>query len=505
MLSKYLCSLKRTLDKNFDCYLVNILNLAGASSDLSAPTQVRSKAIKCLSLIIEADPQILLKPKVFACVESNFLHQTISVREASVDLVGRFITLRPELTDHYYKLLSDRILDVGVSVRKRVIKIFRDICLNQPDFEHLSEICVKILRRINDEDAIKKLVIETFYLVWFAPMAGGCGRDDLLRRVLNIVDVVGEFNTLTTSAQSAEIFEQLFNSLLASPKDKDKDNPNGSDAKDLDLYSASHMNAAAPAPLSGEQEAQLLKSKEVLKSCKQIVDCLIENVLNTEANTTTPQAYRRLVASFSTMYLLSKIKPENYINHAETLLPYLNIKSTNQNDNQIINSAARILECVIPLLNSPSNSFLISLEESLCKLIFQGGVMVVSSCISCLGTVVNKLTKNYKLAADCFLKFFNNVSYLKKSISYAKPLEQQTKALLHRALFTLGLLSKNFDVESEELAQYKICSKQDLFVMFFYFIKNFDAEVQQRSLAGLGEFKAVFEWPNRTLKGQTGP
>lgn len=177
---------------------------------------MRSKAIKCLSLIIEADPQILLKAKVFSCVEANFLHQTISVREASVDLIGRFITLKPELTNHYYKLLSDRILDVGVSVRKRVIKIFRDVCINQPEFAHLSEICVKILRRIGDEDAIKKLVIDTFYSLWFSPINGN-NREQMLKRVLSMVDVVSEFNLIATNTQSAELFEQLFNSLIVKP------------------------------------------------------------------------------------------------------------------------------------------------------------------------------------------------------------------------------------------------------------------------------------------------
>ncbi len=214
ILSKYLCSLKKTLDKNFDKYLITILGLSGGASESNIPTQVRSKAIKCLSLIIEADPQILLKQKVFQCVEANFLHQTISVREASVDLIGRFITIKPELTNHYYKLLSDRILDVGVSVRKRVIKIFRDVCLNQPEFEHLSEICVRILRRINDEDAIKKLVIDTFYSIWFSPINSSNSREQLVRRVLNIVDVVSEFNSIANNTQSSEIFEQLFNSLI---------------------------------------------------------------------------------------------------------------------------------------------------------------------------------------------------------------------------------------------------------------------------------------------------
>ena len=386
ILAKYLASLKKTLDKNFDYYLINILNLSGGSSDMnSVPTQVRSKAIKCLSLIIEADPQILLKPKVFSCVEANFLHQTISVREASVDLIGRFITLKPDLTNQYYKLLSDRILDVGVSVRKRVIKVFRDVCVNQPDFEHLVEICVKILRRINDEDAIKKLVIDHFYSIWFSPI-NSHNKEQLIKRVLNIVDVVSELNTISNNT-SLEIFDLLVNSLLSVT--------NGSNSGNS-IVKEEHTNTPGT---TTEQENQIARAHNVHKSSKQIVDCLIENVLNTEANTGSPQAYKRLVACFTTLYILSKIKPENFLTHAETILPYLNIKSTvgkfyskfffqfskkllllimfkNANDNLIIHNAARILECVVPLLQSPSNSFLISLEESLVKLILQGGVIV---------------------------------------------------------------------------------------------------------------------------------
>ena len=55
VLSKYLSSLKKTLDKNFDYYLVNILNLSGGTStESNAPTQVRSKAIKCLSMVCKS-------------------------------------------------------------------------------------------------------------------------------------------------------------------------------------------------------------------------------------------------------------------------------------------------------------------------------------------------------------------------------------------------------------------------------------------------------------------
>ena len=49
--------------------------------------------------------------------------------------------------------------DTGISVRKRVIKIFRDICVEQPEFQRIPEMCVKMIRRVNDEEGIKVRVI----------------------------------------------------------------------------------------------------------------------------------------------------------------------------------------------------------------------------------------------------------------------------------------------------------------------------------------------------------
>ena len=42
-----------------------------------------------------------------------------------------------------------------MSVRRRVIKILKDICIAQPEFPKITEICVKMIRRINDADGVK--------------------------------------------------------------------------------------------------------------------------------------------------------------------------------------------------------------------------------------------------------------------------------------------------------------------------------------------------------------
>jgi cohesin loading factor subunit SCC2 len=51
-----------------------------------------------------------------------------------------------------------------------VIKILKDICLSYPGYDKIPEICVKMIRRINDEEGIRKLVMEVFQNMWFIPI-----------------------------------------------------------------------------------------------------------------------------------------------------------------------------------------------------------------------------------------------------------------------------------------------------------------------------------------------
>ena len=63
----------------------------------------------------------------------------------------------------FWVLFFSILQDTGISVRKRVIKILRDICINHPDFPKTTEIYVKIIRRICDEEGIKVWVM---IIIW---------------------------------------------------------------------------------------------------------------------------------------------------------------------------------------------------------------------------------------------------------------------------------------------------------------------------------------------------
>lgn len=72
----------------------------------------------------------------------------------------------------------------------------------------------------------------------------------------------------------------------------------------------------------------------------------------------------------------------------------------------LTNLFCRTLEIVLPLMEHPSEEFLATLEEDMITLTMRYGQLIVQACISCLGVIINDMTHNYKLAQDCFKKFF---------------------------------------------------------------------------------------------------
>jgi len=55
-------------------------------------------------------------------VHGRFLDPSTSVREAAIELVGKFILVRPELIPQYYNMLSERIL-VCTAPNKPVVRV----------------------------------------------------------------------------------------------------------------------------------------------------------------------------------------------------------------------------------------------------------------------------------------------------------------------------------------------------------------------------------------------
>ncbi|XP_055299107.1 nipped-B protein isoform X6 [Sitodiplosis mosellana] len=457
LIAQYLAS-KRPFSQSFDIYLQKIILVVREPS-----IGIRTKAMKCLALIVEVDPSILTRKDMQIGVSQKFLDTSISVREAAVDLVGKYVLNSPELIIQYYDMLSKRILDTGVSVRKRVIKILRDICIEYPNFTKIPEICVKMIRRVNDEEGIQKLVTEVFMRMWFTPCADN-DKASIQRKINQMIDVV---------SMAHDTGLQWLDGLLTSiftPKEE----------KDIDRTA----NAPKKEP-----------PKEVVKACQQIADGLVNEILKFEASDSN-----KVLSCVTTLHLLAKVRPALLINHGITLEPYLNTLATTANGLKFISCIAEILEQVVPLMEHPSESFLVELETHLMVLACSHNQAVVNSCLSCLGAVINKITKNYRLIRDCFVRFYkpiiNSHNQLQKHPSY--PIANIYRPQFRRGLFTIGLIMRFFDfkqptVYGEGLGPEEaglpstICS--DTFERLFYFssVPNHN-EIRREALVALGHF-----------------
>ncbi|XP_078287021.1 nipped-B-like protein isoform X4 [Rhinoraja longicauda] len=443
LIVRYLASM-RPFAQSFDIYLTQILRVLGESA-----IAVRTKAMKCLSEVVAVDPSILARLDMQRGVHGRLMDNSTSVREAAVELLGRFVLSRPQLTEQYYDMLIERILDTGISVRKRVIKILRDICIEQPTFSKVTEMCVRMIRRVNDEEGIKKLVNETFQKLWFTPTPSH-DAEGMTRKILNVTDVVAACRDT-----GYDWFEQLLQNLLKSEED------------------ASY--------------------KPVRKACIQIVDNLVEHILKYEESLSDSDSKGMntncLVACLITLYLFSKIQPHLMVKHAMTLQPYLTTKCNTQSDFLVICNVAKILELVVPLMEHPSETFLATIEEDLMKLILKHGMTVVQHCVSCLGAVVNRVTHNHKFVWACFNRYYGALTKLKAQ--HQEDFNSTTlvgnKPALLRSLFTVGALCRHFDFDQEEFkGNTKVIIKEKVLELLLYFTKHEDEEVQTKAIIGLG-------------------
>ncbi|KAG8512677.1 Nipped-B-like protein [Galemys pyrenaicus] len=427
LIVRYLASM-RPFAQSFDIYLTQILRVLGENA-----IAVRTKAMKCLSEVVAVDPSILARLDMQRGVHGRLMDNSTSVREAAVELLGRFVLCRPQLAEQYYDMLIERILDTGISVRKRVIKILRDICIEQPTFPKITEMCVKMIRRVNDEEGIKKLVNETFQKLWFTPTPHN-DKEAMTRKILNITDVVAACRDT-----GYDWFEQLLQNLLKSEEDS--------------------------------------SYKPVKKACTQLVDNLVEHILKYEESLADSDNKGvnsgRLVACITTLFLFSKIRPQ----------------LMTQNDFMVICNVAKILELVVPLMEHPSETFLATIEEDLMKLIIKYGMTVVQHCVSCLGAVVNKVTQNFKFVWACFNRYYGAISKL-KSQHQEDPNNTSlltNKPALLRSLFTVGALCRHFDFDLEDFkGNSKVNIKDKVLELLMYFTKHSDEEVQTKAIIGLG-------------------
>ena len=95
-------------------------------------TSSRKLAVRAISHVVQVDSALMSQPAIRNAVAKRFQDDAISVREASVSLVGIFLSCEQNLVNVFHNLLLARLLDNGISVvssLSNILNVLIFLCL----------------------------------------------------------------------------------------------------------------------------------------------------------------------------------------------------------------------------------------------------------------------------------------------------------------------------------------------------------------------------------------
>ncbi|KAI3503267.1 hypothetical protein L1887_31706 [Cichorium endivia] len=435
-----------------------ILHMLLASLREGSPV-IRAKALRAVSIIVEADPEVLGDKFVQTAVEGRFCDSAISVREAALELVGRYIASHPDVAQRYYGKVAERVKDTGVSVRKRAIRIIRDMCTSNANFLEFNSACIEIISRISDEESsIQDLVCKTFYEFWFEEPSGS----------QNQMYADGSSVTLEIAKKTEQMVEMLrkrpnYQSLVIVIK--------RNLALDF-LPQAAKAMGISPVMLAS-----------VRKRCELMCKCLLEKILRVEetnANDVEVGAlhYVLLLHAFCLVDPALCAPASNPSQFVVTLQPYLKKQADNRAVAQLVESIVFVIDSVLPLVRKLPQSVIEDLEQDLKQMIVRHSFLtVVHACIKCLCSMSKVAGKGASVIRYLIQLFFKRLD----SLGF------ENNQQVGRSLFCLGLLirygSSLLRMSLSSTQTLDVSGSLTLFKKYFY-AEDFSLKI--RSLQALG-------------------
>ncbi|KAI0629898.1 hypothetical protein C8Q77DRAFT_1139118 [Trametes polyzona] len=373
------------------------------------PVFMRTKALKALGQIVTSDPSILSAANVRRGIETHLLDSSPAVRDAAVELIGKYMIDSPKFAADYYQRIADRFADTGLGVRKRVIKLLKAYYNVTDDRDTRIDICMRIALRMNDEDdTVKDLAIKTIEELWFmaptsAPRANSVSQDksELLSKVAIIMGVAAKFK----NGQSP--LEDLLHRIMADKEENDR--------------SSLHQR--------------------YVEVCEALIDGLVD---------ATDLPGFTVLNCVQTIYLFTSAYPAVLSgSNAATLLPYLK-NATTPEEQATSDYLLKIFRASIPHMPKTAAKFGQELQLALQPMILKpstaAGVQGLQETVACMCATVHHITHSFDrivgLLRSCNARLQQAIK--KPTSQTLTGAEQRTLSIL---LFITSLLCEhcNFD------------------------------------------------------------
>ncbi|KAJ1821281.1 Sister chromatid cohesion protein 2, partial [Coemansia sp. RSA 2598] len=434
------------LYRSFDMLLTRVTMALGASQ-----VTLRSKALRALNQIASQRASVLYQTSVKFAINHRLQDSSPQVREAAIDLIGKHISQNPELTDQYYEFVSVRVLDKGPSVRKRVLRILREIYASSTNLTQLVDIGVRVLQRTGDDErSIRELAIKMLQELWFTSGDHAVLEDD--DGVRAEASAGNTFNLLSPDSQREMLKRvRVMTGVMEAAR-----------SSDLSELMAGLFSHATTKTTHAEAEEAMLVIRcvidalfeQLLRSEESSTESIADNEMAVDSaaaasvdlsNTSASSAIFSTAACLRFISALSLIAPDAVAQHTEMLSAYL--KMTNASEEDMLHNVLCIFNNTLLSIPHPSSQFLGSLESDLISLLSSSPQAILSIAVPCLCTLVEKITWNYskliRLFRSCALQLYREHRRMAAE-SAVSPMSVKN---LMRFIVLAGLTCRYFDFD----------------------------------------------------------
>ncbi|KAH0547733.1 hypothetical protein FGG08_000224 [Glutinoglossum americanum] len=398
-----LTTLNTPFCKAFERVLIILLN--SMNSDQAT---VRSKSLKSVIQLLEKDPTILDRGAyVMRYIINRASDSSPLVRDSALSLIGRCLTLKPALEDQVYESILARSMDAAVGVRKRSMKILKDIYLRNAKKDIKSAIASALLHRVKDSDqGVSDLARQTFEEIWISPFYRPAGAsEETAQYKLAITEGVA---IIVKTVQRGDSVSPVLDGLLQTILSNDSKN-----------------NAAN------------------FRVCKSMVAAMFDDILDGQEEPDKPGRQHVL----QTLTVFAKANPRLLTpEQLQLLQPYIENLSKND-DLHVYRSVIVIFRCALPYLSGLQTSFLTAVQKALMESVSKLGKRELNEVIFCLWTitgVLKNVDRLLRLTVSCLKGI-----YAARNTDLTDETQKAGIGRVTRYMTIAGLLGKHCDFENE--------------------------------------------------------
>ncbi|KAL8699893.1 MAG: hypothetical protein Q9224_001213 [Gallowayella concinna] len=325
--------------------VLNIL-LDSISSD---QTTVRTRSLKSVTQMLEKDPSILDRAKnVKSLLIKCAVDASPMVRDSTLMLMGKCIQQKSSLEQEFFKPIYSLVNDPTVSVRKRSMKLLKDLFARNKSKEVKVIVAGCLLQRSGDADkGVSEMANQILEDIWFSPF-WKCSENTGIMTIQDRLALKEQMEIVISTTRNGDRVCSALVTLLRTLL--------GSDTK------------SAPSNL---------------KVCQLLVSTAFESMIDPEARAEGLEQ-NHIVQSL-TIFARADAHLFNS-DQLQHLQPYISNLS-NAEDFGLLRSVVIIFRCVLPVVPSIQQSLLRDIQTALFKNVQKLGKTELNEVAACLWTM----------------------------------------------------------------------------------------------------------------------